>query len=161
MSVAFRRDSDEEHMEPRFELPLPPGPNLVTARGLALTLAALDAVNAEVRDETDPVRLAELKRSQRYWQTRAATAELAPVPSGDAVAFGCRVTLDLDGARRVIDIVGDDEAEPASGRLAFSAPLARAVIGAEVGELLDLGERVEAIEIIAIEAIPGEQIARD
>ena len=36
MSVAFRRESDEEHKEPKFELPLPPGPNLVTPRGLAL-----------------------------------------------------------------------------------------------------------------------------
>ena len=36
MSVAFRRDSDEEHKEPRFELPIPPGPNYVTERGLAL-----------------------------------------------------------------------------------------------------------------------------
>ena len=36
MSVAFRRESDEEHKEPRFELPIPAGPNLVTARGLAL-----------------------------------------------------------------------------------------------------------------------------
>ena len=35
MSVAFRRESDEEHKEPRFELPIPPGPNLVTAAGLA------------------------------------------------------------------------------------------------------------------------------
>ena len=36
MSVAFRRDGDEEHLEPKFEIPIPPGPNLVTARGLAL-----------------------------------------------------------------------------------------------------------------------------
>ncbi|MGZ3172811.1 MAG: GreA/GreB family elongation factor, partial [Croceibacterium sp.] len=36
MSVAFRRDSDEEHLEPKFELPIPPGPNLVTARGLQM-----------------------------------------------------------------------------------------------------------------------------
>ena len=36
MSVAFRRESDEEHLEPKFELPLPPGPNLVTSRGLKL-----------------------------------------------------------------------------------------------------------------------------
>ena len=27
MSVAFRRESDEEHLEPIFEIPLPPGPN--------------------------------------------------------------------------------------------------------------------------------------
>ena len=42
MSVAFCRESDEEHLEPKFELPIPPGPNLVTPRGLAL-IEALDA----------------------------------------------------------------------------------------------------------------------
>ena len=36
MSVAFRRESDEEHLEPKFERPIAPGPNLVTPRGLAL-----------------------------------------------------------------------------------------------------------------------------
>ena len=30
MSVAFRRDSDEEHLEPKFELPIPPGETVVT-----------------------------------------------------------------------------------------------------------------------------------
>ena len=50
MSVAFRRENDDEHLEPTFELPIPPGPNLVTARGLALiqqTAAAMeDALDA-------------------------------------------------------------------------------------------------------------------
>ena len=36
MSVAFRREGDDEHLEPKFEIPIPPGPNLVTARGAAL-----------------------------------------------------------------------------------------------------------------------------
>ena len=44
MSVAFRRESDEEHKEPRFELPIPPGPNLVTARGLVQTEAKVAAL---------------------------------------------------------------------------------------------------------------------
>ena len=43
MSVAFRRESDEEHLEPKFELPIPPGPNLVTARGLALIAVLVGA----------------------------------------------------------------------------------------------------------------------
>ena len=37
MSVAFRRESDDEHKEPKFDIPIPPGPNLVTRRGLAPT----------------------------------------------------------------------------------------------------------------------------
>lgn len=155
MSVAFRRDSDEEHKEPRFELPLPPGPNLVTARGLALTLAQLYTVTVALAAEADVLRLAELQRTQRYWQTRAATAQLAPVPDGSAVAFGCRVTIHRDGTERVIDLVGDDEADPPAGRLAFSAPLARALIGAEVGDAIDFAGVSEAIHIIAIAPIPS------
>jgi hypothetical protein len=36
MSVAFRRESDDEHKEPEFELPIPVGANLVTPRGARL-----------------------------------------------------------------------------------------------------------------------------
>ena len=36
MSVAFRRESDDEHKEPEYELPIPVGANLVTPRGLRL-----------------------------------------------------------------------------------------------------------------------------
>lgn len=34
----------------------------------------------------------------------------------------------------MIAIVGDDEADPAAGLVAFSAPLARALMGAMAGE---------------------------
>ncbi|HJT41097.1 MAG TPA: nucleoside-diphosphate kinase, partial [Sphingobium sp.] len=92
MSVAFRRESDEEHLEPIFEIPLPPGPNWVTARGLRLTrekVEALEAVETEGMAEEEAKKL---KRELRYWRTRLATAELRPVPDGQAVAFGARVT---------------------------------------------------------------------
>ena len=48
MSVAFRRESDEEHLEPKFERPLPPGPNLVTAAGLAQAEARVSQLEAAV-----------------------------------------------------------------------------------------------------------------
>ncbi|OYY89456.1 MAG: nucleoside-diphosphate kinase [Sphingomonas sp. 28-66-16] len=155
MSVAFRRESDEEHKEPRFELPIPPGPNLVTASGLVLVREKAAALSEAVAAETDPVALEALRRDQRYWQTRAASAVLAPVADGAAVAFGCRVTARINGATRTIDIVGDDEADPAADRLAFSAPLARAMIGAEPDETIDFNGKPGAIEIIAVAAIPG------
>ncbi|MGQ7329829.1 hypothetical protein ACTGY6_12835, partial [Streptococcus suis] len=41
MSVAFRRESDDEPLEPRFEIPLPPGPNRVTRAGVALIAARI------------------------------------------------------------------------------------------------------------------------
>ena len=154
MSVAFRRESDEEHLEPRFELPIPNGPNLVTARGLRLIderVAALDAELAAAKDEE--ARKACL-RILRYWQTRQTTAQLAPLPGTEHIAFGSRVRITLNGAARMFDIVGGDEAEPGAGSIAFSAPLARAVMGASVGELIDFGGRAEAIEVLEISAIP-------
>lgn len=160
MSVAFRRESDEEHKEPRFELPIPPGPNLVTARGRAMTRAKVAALEAEVAAETDEARRESIRRDLRYWHTRLATAEPAPVPALDEVAFGTRVTFRLNGAERVLDIVGDDEAEPAAGRISFSAPLARALMGGYAGELVDFGGKAEAIEIIGIAAIPDDPVDR-
>ena len=151
VSVAFRRESDEEHKEPRFELPLPAGPNLVTARGLAQIERRLQEVEARVAAGGDDAALADAKRDLRYWQTRRATAQLAPVPTGEEVAFGTRVRFRLSGAERTIAIVGDDEAEPAAGTISFSAPLAKAMLGAMPGECVDFAGRVEAIEIVAID----------
>ena len=158
MSVAFRRDGDEEHLEPKFEIPIPPGPNLVTARGLALIeaqVAALTAVLAKLADRAEEdAAVKSAKRDLRYWQTRQITAELMPVPHGDAVAFGTRVTVRLNGAERSLQIVGDDEADPANGLIAFSAPLARAIIGAEEGELPEFAGKEDEIEILAISPDP-------
>jgi transcription elongation GreA/GreB family factor len=156
MSVAFRRESDEEHLEPSFEIPIPVGPNWVTARGLLLTqekVAALEAVPTEDMAEEEAKKL---KRELRYWRTRLATAEVRPVPDGDTVAFGSRVTYRLNGAEKRIDIVGDDEADPTAGRIAFSAPLARAMMDAEEGEAVDFGGKSGAIEIVAIAPVTEE-----
>lgn len=150
MSVAFRRESDEEHKEPRFELPIPVGPNLVTANGLALIEARVAGLEALVAAEADEARLEAAKRELRYWRTRLATAQLAPPPPGDEVAFGSRVAFRHDGALRSIDIVGDDEADPGAGRISFSAPLARALIGAGAGDLVDFAGKAEALEVVEV-----------
>lgn len=156
MSVAFRRDSDEEVLEPKFELPIPPGPNLVTAAGLALIEARLAAVEAMVAAETDEVALADAKRQRRYWITRKTSAQIAPPPPPDRVAFGSQVRFTLDGVERTAMLVGSDEADVATGKLPFTAPLARALIGGEVGETLDFGGRTDAIVILAIGGAGGQ-----
>jgi transcription elongation GreA/GreB family factor len=153
MSVAFRRESDEEHKEPRFELPLPSGPNLVTPRGLALIQAKVSELEAYVASNAADPEIEVSKRELRYWLTRQSTAQIAPPPPAGQVGFGSRVTFLLNGRKRVIDIVGDDEAEPTKDRLSFSAPLSKALITGEVGDLMDFGGKDEAIEIVAIESI--------
>ncbi len=152
MSVAFRREDDDEHKEPRFELPLPPGPNLVTRRGLAAMAVEVARLEAELAAEHDAERSTAIKRDLRYWRTRHSTAEIAPAPT-DEVAFGSRVTYRLNGREKTIELVGSDEADPAAGRVAFTAPLAVALSGAMAGETVDFAGRTDAIEVIGTQAI--------
>ncbi|WP_066800016.1 GreA/GreB family elongation factor [Sphingomonas soli] len=154
MSVAFRRESDEEHKEPKFELPLPPGPNLVTARGLALIEAKQTELESAVAAATDEEAREALKRELRYWQTRRTTAQIAPPPEPGVAGIGSHVTIRLAGKTRTIHIVGHDEADPAADRLGFAAPLAHALLGAEEGELIDFNGRAEAIEILSVAVEP-------
>lgn len=154
MSVAFRRESDEEHKEPRFELPLPPGPNLVTAAGVALIETRVTDMEGLLAGDLSEEARADAQRNLRYWLTRRATAQLAPIPDDEEVAFGSRVRVRMNGKTREIDIVGDDESDPAADRIAFSAPLARALIGRAEGERVDFGGKPGAIEILDTRPIP-------
>ena len=151
MSVAFRREGDDEHLEPKFELPIPPGPNLVTSRGLSQINAKVIELEALLPGLTEENAIKAARRELRYWGTRQATARLMPQPDGSSVKFGCSVTFKMNGQQQSIMIVGDDEADPASGLLSYSAPLCRAMMEAEVGELLDFADKSEAIEIVAID----------
>ena len=156
MSVAFRRESDEEHLEPTFEIPIPPGPNWVTARGLRLTrekVEALEAIDIEAMSEEEAKKH---KRELRYWRTRLATAEVRPGAEGHAVSFGVNVTYRLNGVTKTIAIVGDDEADPNENRISFTSPLSRAMMEAEVGEQLDFGGKAAALEILSIKPINEE-----
>jgi len=53
----------------------------------------------------------------------------------EQVRFGATVELaDDDDNRRTVTIVGDDEADASAGRIGWSAPLARALVGAKIGD---------------------------
>lgn len=154
MSVAFRRESDEEHLEPKFELPIPALPNLVTRAGKALIERRIAALETALIDATGDDVTA-IRRDLRYWQTRRTTAIETAAPTDGSAGFGTDVTIRLAGRTRRISLVGDDEADPALDRLAYGAPLARALIGAEVGDLLPFNGRDDAIEILQISPIDG------
>ena len=149
MSVAFRRESDDEHMEPAFEWPIPVGANLVTPRGRRLLGEETARLETAIAAEADEEARKKLQRRLRYASTRHATAEVQDAPKADAVGIGSRVRYTLNGAERAVTIVGHDEADPAAGRIAFTAPLGRALMGAEVGENVEFQGREDAITVLA------------
>ncbi|MBO6945903.1 transcription elongation factor GreA [Altererythrobacter sp.] len=59
--------------------------------------------------------------------------------SGDRVVFGATVTLlDEDDKPVKYQIVGQTEADASKGRLSYTSPIARALIGKEVGEEIEV-----------------------
>ncbi len=69
------------------------------------------------------------------------------------VRFGATVEIaDEDDNRRTLTIVGDDETDAWAGRIGWSAPLARALIGAKVGDerIVQLPTGEKSYEVIAI-----------
>jgi transcription elongation factor GreB len=140
-------------------------PNYVTPRGLSLLQAehaALEAararLDADVPDEdARRARRTVLTRQLEALAGRIASAEVVDPTrqARDRARFGACVTLrDLGGggdgfAARTFQVVGVDEADPDAGRISFLAPLARAVLGAAVGERIEFrGERytIDGIE---------------
>jgi transcription elongation GreA/GreB family factor len=76
---------------------------------------------------------------------------LQPEPaSAAAVAFGSRITiLRDDGRRQTFRIVGEDEADPRCGSIAYVSPLAHHLIGKQVGDAVEMDGH--EIEIVAVE----------
>ena len=88
----------------------------------------------------------------------AQVIEPAAQPDRSRAWFGATITLaDEDDRETVVTLVGDDEQEPAQGRIGWSAPIARALRGATVGDLrtvrLPAGQK--EWEVLAI-AYPGK-----
>ena len=142
MSKAFTKDDDASlpPLVPR-RAPLPPGqPNYVTARGLAALreeLTTLRAEHAAASARGDVSQAAASAERANELEARLATAELVPMPSPPPaeVRFGATVVVRSEsGTERTYSIVGVDEADASAGRIAFIAPLARALIGKRAGE---------------------------
>jgi len=147
MSVAFRRESDEEHLEPMFELPIPPGPNYVTPAGLMLIEERVADLEATVARGGTEEQLKALKRDLRYWRQRQSSAIPAPAPAPGVVGIGSAVTFTLRDKRQTMTITGHDEADPANGKITFTAPLSRALLGLAADDFADFGGEEDAIEI--------------
>jgi len=89
---------------------------------------------------------------------RAAKVVDPASQSTDQVRFGATVELaDEDDQRRTLTIVGDDEADASTGLIGWSAPLARALIGAKVGDerIVRLPSGDKSYEVMAIRYPPS------
>jgi transcription elongation GreA/GreB family factor len=151
MSRAFVKELDggEDELPDR---PISAHPNLVTPEGLArieATLAEHQHAHAAAQAASDRAALARAARELRYWTARRASAQVIEPPADNTrVHFGSTVTLLRDGRRQTYRIVGEDEADPARGTLSHVAPVARALMGKEVGDVIAAGN--SEAEIVAI-----------
>ena len=94
-------------------------------------------------------RLAHLARIMK----EAKVVDPADQPTRDQVRFGATVEVaDEEDNRRTMTIVGDDEADASKGLVGWSAPLARALIGARIGQerTVHLPSGEKSYEVISI-----------
>ena len=154
MSRAFVKEPEgAEAFEDLPDRPVSPHPNFVTAEGLARIERELERLHADyaaAQAASDRALLARTARDLRYWTSRRATAQLiAPRARAADVQFGSTVALARDdGRRQTFRIVGEDEADPARGTLSHVAPLARALLGKSVGDIVKAGQsEAEIVEV--------------
>ena len=154
MSRAFVKGSDGAEVEELPELLVSPHRNLVTPNGMRqieTTVERLQTALSEARTADDRAAIARIQRDLRYWTVRQRTAELVTPPeSSDTVRFGSTVVLEKeDGSRIEYQIVGEDEADPAKGKISYVAPIAERLIGAAEGDVVELADG-EA-EVVGVE----------
>jgi transcription elongation GreA/GreB family factor len=153
MSKAFTKET--EAGEVYDDLPDRPisTNNLVTRKGLEMIeveLARLHQEHAAAADIDDRSLLAKINRDLRYWTSLRATAQVVEAPSdAKEVHFGSTVTIKRDDGRtHTYRIVGEDEADPSLGTLSYVSPVAQALMGKQVGEVVEAGH--SEAEIVAI-----------
>lgn len=165
MSRGFIKEDDQEEapfIPPRA--PLPDGvPNHVTPRGLELLHAERTELEAEknqpfANDDDRRRALQVINGRLDLLNERILTARVVE-PDGEAqeVRFGSTVTFRmLDGPQagtvRTFTIVGVDEASVKELRIAFTAPIARALIGTRTDEAADfmLGDVRQRLLVLSI-----------
>jgi transcription elongation GreA/GreB family factor len=159
MSRAFvKEQDDQEGLEELPERPVSTNPNFVTPHGLTLIDEEIETARkllAHAQHESDRGGIARASRDLRYWTQRRATAQpVEPPKAPKKVAFATRVTVKRDdGRQQIFSIVGEDEADLEKGLIAYTVPMARALLGLEIGEEAELpGGHAEVIDLKPFDA---------
>ena len=179
VSKAFTRETDGDDEDDGIALPPLPvgGKNYITPAGYARLRAELlglmdeerpkvveavhwAAKNGDRSENGDYIygrkRLREIDRRLGFLARRMKAARVvdpAGQPDKSRIWFGATVELaDDDDARRIVTLVGDDEAEAGAGRIGWNSPLARALRGAAAGDLrtVQLPAGPKEWEVIAV-----------
>ena len=145
MSRAFVNEDAGKDRPDLPDLPVSPGPNLVTPQGLAALQTRLAGRQSDLAalkarpDRLDKLPEAAAERDIRWLEARLKAAVVIDPAAQDltTVAFGLAVTVsDPEGAETTYQIVGEDQADPARHRISANSPLARALLDAEVGDVV-------------------------
>ncbi|WP_416771708.1 GreA/GreB family elongation factor [Pseudomonas sp. RHF3.3-3] len=143
MSRAFvNEDSAATQASQPVERQISTQPNYVTPTGLTQLQARVAALQTEhgqqsaLGDQADKQRLADIERDLRYFNQRLASAQLAaPATSSEVVQIGSQVTfVDEQDRQQRVQLVGEDQADYASGLINWGSPLGRALLGARLGD---------------------------
>jgi transcription elongation factor GreB len=179
MSKAFVRENDDDAADLPDDAPaIPKGvANYITPAGYRRLQDELRRLVGEERPRTVEIvswaagngdrsengdyiygkkKLREIDRRIRFLTKRLECAEIvdpARQTRRDQVFFGATVTYAAsDGAERIVTIVGIDEIDPERGRVSWISPVARALLKAHEGEIVELRtpSGIESIEILEI-----------
>ena len=148
MSRAFVKESSESARPP--ERMVEEGPNPVTPEGLAQIDAHVARIEAALKAEANVLLRETLERDLRYWSQRRLTAEVVQPSNDGIVAFGSTVTIERNGKEQTFRIVGIDEADAARGLISFRTPLAQAVLGTRIGDVIEAQEPLGEIQIVQV-----------
>jgi transcription elongation factor GreB len=180
MSKAFVKETDDDDIEPADDAApaIPAGiKNYMTPDGhrhmqdelrrlvredrpKTVEIVAWAAGNGDRSENGDYIygkkRLREIDRRIRFLTKRLESAEIvdpARQTRRDQVFFGATVTYaDRHGAERTVTIVGIDEADLDRGQVSWISPIARALLKAQEGDVVELStpagaEPIEVLEI--------------
>jgi transcription elongation factor GreB len=179
VSKAFtREDETADEDPPNTQDPAAGAKNYITPRGFqrlrdelttllrverpkTVDIVSWAAGNGDRSENGDYIygkrRLREIDRRIRFLTKRMEAAEIvdpAAQKNREQVFFGARVTyVGADDIERTIRIVGIDEADSDHGEVSWISPIARALLKARVGDVIDLRAPggIETIEIVAID----------
>ncbi len=178
MSKAFTKESDSADSEVEDADALPAhAKNYVTPAGLAALQAEFHKLLYEERPKVVEIvswaagngdrsengdyiygkkRLREIDHRVRYLKKRIESAELVDPErqkKRDQVFFGATVEYARKDTQQTVTIVGVDEADLASGKISFLSPVARALMKAHVGDVIEFRtpSGSDTIEVLSIE----------